>query len=99
MKVHVGTIVGNCVTNHIGTKIYHFSGRKFVCRRRYGYALLGANGMKRKHKEEYCIQRKTFDRLNRKYKRQFQAQERQKIEDKLSAINQHDFWKSIEKLT
>ena len=55
----------------------------------------GANSMKRKLKEEYCIQWKTFDRLNRKYKRQFQAQERQKIEDNLSEINQHDFWKSI----
>lgn len=32
------------------------------------------NSMKHKLKEEYCIQRKTFDRLNRKYKRQFQAQ-------------------------
>jgi hypothetical protein len=30
--------------------------------------LPGANSMKRKLKEEYCIQRKTFDRLNRKYK-------------------------------
>ena len=58
----------------------------------------GANNMKHKHKKEYCIQRKTFDHLNRKYKRQFQAQERQKIEDKLSEINQNDFWKSIGKI-
>ena len=58
----------------------------------------GANSMKRKLKEEYCIQRKTFDRLNRKYKRKFEAQERQKIEDKLSEINQYDFWKSIGKI-
>jgi hypothetical protein len=28
-----------------------------------------ANSMKRKRKEEYCIHRKPFDRLNRKYKR------------------------------
>jgi hypothetical protein len=33
-----------------------------------------------------------------KYKRKFQAQERQKIEDKLSEINQYDFWKSIGKI-
>ena len=62
-----------------------------MSRKRYGYVLLV-------RKEDYCIQRKTFDRLNRKYKRQFQAQERQKIEDKLSEINQHDFWKSIGKI-
>ena len=58
----------------------------------------GANNMKHKLKKEYCIQRKTFDHLNRKYKRQFQAQERQKIEDKLSEINQIDFWKPIGKI-
>ena len=31
----------------------------------------GPNCTKRKLKEEYCVERKTFDRLNRKFKRQF----------------------------
>ncbi|VDH96981.1 Hypothetical predicted protein [Mytilus galloprovincialis] len=48
-----------------------------------------------------CIltkERKTFDRLNRKFKIQFQSQERQKLEEKLDETNQRDLWKTIENL-
>ena len=57
-----------------------------------------SNCLKQKYKKEYCSERKTFDRLNRKFKRKYQTHERQKLEDKLCETNQRDFWKSIGKL-
>lgn len=57
----------------------------------------GPNSAKRKIKEEYCSERKYFDRLNRKFKRKYQSQERKRIEDKLYDSNQREFWKSIGK--
>ncbi|VDI38103.1 Hypothetical predicted protein [Mytilus galloprovincialis] len=58
----------------------------------------GHSSKKRTLKEDYCHKRKTFDRLNRKYKRQYQLQQQQTLEDKLSNMNQKDFWKSIGKI-
>ena len=58
----------------------------------------GSRTNKRRLKEIYCYERKTFDRLNRKYKRQFQLSEQQKLEDKINSVNQRDFWKSIGKI-
>ncbi|VDH99281.1 Hypothetical predicted protein [Mytilus galloprovincialis] len=58
----------------------------------------GHSSKKRTLKEDYCHNRKTFDRLNRKYKRQYQLQQQQTLEDKLSNMNQKDFWKSIGKI-
>ncbi|VDI73299.1 Hypothetical predicted protein [Mytilus galloprovincialis] len=43
----------------------------------------GSNSEKRKLKDCYCTERKQFDRMNRKFKRRYQNNERQKLEDKL----------------
>ncbi|CAC5409626.1 unnamed protein product [Mytilus coruscus] len=48
--------------------------------------------------EAFCAERKAFDRLNRKFKRRYQQEERQKLEDKLYSSNQRDFWRSIGKV-
>ena len=58
----------------------------------------GAKRNKRNLKEAYCIERKTFDKLNRKCKRRYQLQQQQNLEEKMNNINQRDFWKSIEKI-
>ena len=46
----------------------------------------GSNGRKRALKETYCNDRKTFDRLNRKFKRNYQLQQQQNLEDKVRTI-------------
>ncbi|CAC5390279.1 unnamed protein product [Mytilus coruscus] len=58
----------------------------------------GSNSEKRKLKDSYCTERKQFDRMNRKFKRRYQNNERQKLEDKLYSSNQRDFWRSIGKV-
>jgi len=58
----------------------------------------GPNCRKRTLKDVYCFERKTFDKLNRKYKRKYQVQQQQKLEDKLNSANRRDFWKSIGKI-
>lgn len=58
----------------------------------------GSNSLKRSLKEAFCAERKAFDRLNRKFKRRYQQEERQKLEDKLYSSNQRDFWRSIGKV-
>ncbi|VDI73230.1 Hypothetical predicted protein [Mytilus galloprovincialis] len=44
----------------------------------------GSNSAKRYLKEAFCAERKAFDRINRKFKRRYQQEERQKLEDKLT---------------
>ena len=58
----------------------------------------GSNSQKKTHKESYCSQRKSFDRLNRKYKRKYLIEKQNSLEEKLMASNQKDLWKSIGKL-
>ncbi|CAC5415578.1 unnamed protein product [Mytilus coruscus] len=53
---------------------------------------------KKSLKANYCSERKTFDRLNRKYKRKHLLEKQGRLEEKLMASNQRDFWKSIGKL-
>ena len=58
----------------------------------------GSNSQKRTLKESYCSEKKSFDRLNRKYKRKYLIEKQNSFEEKLMASNQKDFWKSIGKL-
>jgi hypothetical protein len=58
----------------------------------------GSNSQKKTLKESYCSERKSFDRLNRKYKRKYLIEKQNSFEEKLMASNQKDFWKSIGKL-
>jgi hypothetical protein len=58
----------------------------------------GSNSQKRTLKESYCSERKSFDRLNRKYKRKYLIEKQNSLEEKLMASNQKEFWKSIGKL-
>jgi hypothetical protein len=58
----------------------------------------GSNSQKKTLKESYCSERKSFHRLNRKYKRKYLIEKQNSLEEKLMASNQKDFWKSIGKL-
>ncbi|CAC5414589.1 unnamed protein product [Mytilus coruscus] len=86
--------VGKCVTNRIRMKIFQPSGRAYANLRRNGYVSL-VRIVQKRTEERILYRKKNFDRLNRKFKRQFQRQERQKLGDKLNETNQRDFWKSI----
>lgn len=52
---------------------------------------------KRILKEKFCVERKVFDRLNRKYKPQFQLEKQRNLSN-LCNSNRNDFWKEIGKL-
>jgi hypothetical protein len=43
--------------------------------------------------ESYCSEKKSFDRLNRKYKCKYLIEKQNSFEEKLMASNQKDFWK------
>ncbi|VDI80951.1 Hypothetical predicted protein, partial [Mytilus galloprovincialis] len=58
----------------------------------------GPSRQKKSLKANYCSERKTFDRLNRKFKRKHLLEKQNRLEEKLMASNQRDFWKSIGKL-
>ena len=58
----------------------------------------GSGQEKRKLREKFCGERKVFDKLNRKFKRQYQKQERLRIHDQLCNSNQNEFWRSIGKV-
>ncbi|CAC5391004.1 unnamed protein product [Mytilus coruscus] len=58
----------------------------------------GPSGTKQRLKTDYSAERKIFDHLNRKYKRQYQILERKKIEEKLCVSIQREFWKSVGKI-
>ena len=55
----------------------------------------GSRITKRRLKEEFCAERRVFDKLNRKYKRQHRDGEQRNLEDKLNGTNKSDFWKTI----
>jgi len=58
----------------------------------------GNCSVKRSLKSKFCTERKDFDRLNRKFKRQYIKQKQLRIEEEFSHTNQCDFWKSIGKI-
>lgn len=64
--------------------------------KRHGYIILVLSVIN--EKEAYCIERKTFDKLNSECKRQYHLQQQQHIEEKLNNIVQRDFWKLIGKI-
>ena len=47
----------------------------------------GSNSQKKTLKESYCSERKSFDRLNRKYKRKYLTEKQNSLEEKLMASN------------
>lgn len=49
-------------------------------------------------KNDYCEQRKVFDRLNRKFKRQYQIREKNRLHNLLLGKNTKDLWRDIGKL-
>ncbi|CAC5403219.1 unnamed protein product [Mytilus coruscus] len=49
-------------------------------------------------KENYCTERKVFDKLNRTFKRKYQIQKENELHEKLKSTNKREFWKSIGKL-
>ncbi|VDI00507.1 Hypothetical predicted protein [Mytilus galloprovincialis] len=49
-------------------------------------------------KENYCTERKIFDKINRKFKRKYQIQKENELHEKLKSTNKREFWKSIGKL-
>ena len=54
---------------------------------------------KNKLKQEYCLIRKQFDKLNRKCKRRFQLEQQQLLQDRLeNRDNPRDFWAKIGRL-
>ena len=53
---------------------------------------------KKVRKETYCIERRHFDQLNRKYKRAYQQQEKLHLLDLQHQINSRDFWQHIGKI-
>ena len=54
---------------------------------------------KNKLKQEYCLIRKQFDKLNSKCKRRFQLEQQQLLQDRLeNRDNPRDFWAKIGKL-
>ena len=59
---------------------------------------MGAPMVKSQLKAKFCTDHKHFDRVHRKYKRQYQKQERIKIQDKLQGHNHAEFWRSIGKV-
>jgi hypothetical protein len=50
----------------------------------------GSNSQKRTLKENYCSERKSFDRLNRKYKRKYLLEKQNSLEEKRMASNQKE---------
>ncbi|MEW8546052.1 MAG: hypothetical protein AB2693_21220, partial [Candidatus Thiodiazotropha sp.] len=54
---------------------------------------------KKRLKAEYCAERKIFDKLNRRYKRQQQRLEQEKLNSLLETDVTRDFWKEIGKLS
>ncbi|XP_033730266.1 uncharacterized protein LOC117319595, partial [Pecten maximus] len=50
---------------------------------------------KRRLKQLFCTERKEFDKLHRKVKRQFQAKQVNDLHDILEQPNSRDFWKDI----
>ncbi|CAH1778696.1 unnamed protein product, partial [Owenia fusiformis] len=53
---------------------------------------------KRNLKELYCIERRHFDKLHRKYKRNYQQKEQLNLLELSNKANSQDFWKYIGKL-
>ncbi|CAC5394459.1 unnamed protein product [Mytilus coruscus] len=49
-------------------------------------------------KDRYCNERKTFDKLNRKFKRKFNIQKERDLQEQLNSNCKRDFWRSIGKL-
>ena len=54
---------------------------------------------KKRFKERFCHERRTFDKLNRKFKRKQQVYEQKKLQDMLENDISCDFWKEIGKLS
>ena len=50
---------------------------------------------KRFLREKYCSFRRTFDRLNRKYKREFQLSEQRNLLELMNGQDSRDFWQSM----
>ena len=57
------------------------------------------NNNKKKLKGDYCAERKRFDRLNRRFKRQYQRKEQEKLHNLVESDISRDFWKEIGKLS
>lgn len=55
----------------------------------------GPLSVRRTLKQKYCVQRKTFDRLHRKYKRKYQMQKRMELHNKLNSPDSRNFWREI----
>ena len=59
----------------------------------------GSNSQKKALKESYCSERKSFDRLNRKYKRKYLIEKQNSLEEKLMALNKKKVleidWKTL----
>ena len=55
--------------------------------------------MKRRLKERYCLERRNFDRMNRRFKRQFQISKQNELSDLcVNNSESRNFWKYIGKL-
>ena len=54
--------------------------------------------LSKKLKHEFCLERKKFDKLHRKYKRQFQNKQVIDLQHKLDKPNSRDFWRDIGKI-
>ncbi|VDI14403.1 Hypothetical predicted protein [Mytilus galloprovincialis] len=55
----------------------------------------GSPQRKKLMKDRYCYERKTFDKLNRKFKRKFNIQKERDLQEQLNSNCKRDFWRSI----
>ena len=54
--------------------------------------------LRRKLRTDFCEIRKTFDKTNRRYKRQYQAQQQDMLITRYGNSNKRDFWKQFGKI-
>lgn len=57
------------------------------------------NNNRKRLKGDYCAERKIFDRLNRRFKRQYQRKEQERLHNLVESDISRDFWREIGKLS